>query len=140
MQVSIITFMPCERSTNAWKEIFISPSGVAKCGCSQPCCLTYAAVSSLSSMEMLSSKAFTSTMRATSTSPIRQCLIVSALMESPGFSSMLTDRAVRGECRVDARRCRNATDHVRGLLRDHDHRGVGVAAHQVWKDRGVGHA
>src|SRR5215469_18207149 len=133
MQVSIITFMPRERSTNAWKEVFISPSGVAKCGCSQPCCLTYAADSSLSSMAMLSSNAFTSTMRAISTSPIRQCLMVSALIGSPGFSSMLTDRAARVERCVDAGRCRNATDHVRGLLRDHHHRGVRVAAHHVRK-------
>ncbi len=82
MQVSIITFLPRERSTKAWKEIFISPAAVAKCGCSQPNRCTNSAVSSLSSMAMLSSKAFTSTIRATSTSPIRQCLMCSTLMSS----------------------------------------------------------
>ncbi len=80
MQVSIITLRPFERSTKHWKEMIIFPSGVAKCGTSHlnPC--TYPGVASGSSMVMSSSQPLTSTMRAISTSPTRQCLMVSTVM------------------------------------------------------------
>jgi hypothetical protein len=60
---------------------FISlPAGVAKCGTSHGNFCTYSDLPSGNSIAMSSSQLFTSTMRATSTSPIFQCLMFSLAM------------------------------------------------------------
>ncbi len=83
MQVSIITRSLPERSTKHWNEIFIRPSGVMKCGCSQSYCSACSAVMPSDSMLNGSVWSLTSTMRAISTSPILHVLICSAAMFSP---------------------------------------------------------
>src|SRR3984893_14274086 len=117
MQVSIITLLPRERSTKHWNEIFISPAGVAKCGCSQACRFMNSAVSSLNSIQMWSSNALTSTSRAISTSPTFQCLMFSMVMDSYSW----------GEPRT--------TNQVGGFFGDHDDGRVGVSSHHTGENR-----
>src|SRR6478736_3870958 len=117
MQVSIMAMRPCERSTKHWKEMIIFPSGVAKCGCSQPNCCTNSAVSSGSSMPISSSQPLTSTIRAMSTSPIFQCLMCSAAIRPP--DSVAT------------------ADQVGGTFSHHHHRCICIATDDTRKYGGV---
>ncbi len=68
--------------TKAWNDSTISPSGVAKCGNSQGWRFRSSGPPPCQSMERLSAKPFTSTMRLTSTLPIRQVFTCSRAMPS----------------------------------------------------------
>src|ERR1700722_2791840 len=109
--------------------MIMSTAGVAKCGRSQACRLRNPAVSSLYNIEMLSSKAFTSTSLAISTSPIFQCLMFATVMDS--FS---------GSCRghIDGSGGGDAANQVGGFLGDHDDGRVGVTPDEARENRGIG--
>src|SRR3984893_232386 len=135
MQVSIITLLPRERSTKHWNEIFISPSGVAKCGCSHACRFINSAVSSLYSIQMWSSNALTSTSRAISTSPTFQCLMFSMVMDSSSRGDRSSAKGIPRSAIGATWGDRSATNQVGGFFRDHDDGRGGVSSHHTGENR-----
>src|SRR3984957_5743449 len=126
MQVSTMMRRRPALMANPWKLTSSSPAGVAWWGCSHGYASIIAGVPPSSSIESGSSRFHTSTMRLTSTLPMRQVLMCSKAMGSIASYCVYTTGAIEQK--------------ICCPFGHHDGRSVGVTAHDGREDRRVGDA